>query len=98
MSDRIDAQLARLLAETTSRSGYEREQAVLTLGCLRNPASIPYLVVRANDWVAQVRTAAYAALIGMLEPPFVRAFVAALPQIQHLMTCGRADHAELLRV
>lgn len=85
-----------LLALSSHASGFKRENAVRRLGMLGNPVAIPYLVVRANDWVPQVRTAARAALIKLLGADNGAAFVASLPAIMHLQTCGRDDHGVLL--
>ena len=88
--------LADLLAMSSSLNGFKRENAVRRLGMLGNPASIPYLIERANDWVPQVRAAAYDALIRMLKTGNGASFVACLPELLHLQSCQRGDHRGLL--
>jgi HEAT repeat protein len=89
--------LDELLAMASNRSGFERENAVRRLGMLGNPMAIPYLTVRANDWVPQVRVAARDALSNLLRTGNGAAFVACLPAIMHLQTCMRDDHTGLLQ-
>ncbi len=86
-----------LLTMVSHHSGFKRENAVRRLGMLGNPAAIPYLIVRANDWVPQVRAAAYEALGKLLKAGNGPAFVESLPRILHLQSCGRSDHSALLQ-
>jgi len=88
--------LEDLLLLSSHRSGYKRENAVRRLGMLGNPVAIPYLIERANDWVSQVRAAARDALSKLLKADNAAAFVASLPALMHLQTCGRDDHSGLL--
>ncbi len=44
-----------LLAMSRYWNDHKRENAVRRLGRLANPIAIPKLIVRANDWVPQVR-------------------------------------------
>lgn len=89
--------LEDLLAMSSHANGFKRENAVRRLGMLGNPIAIPYLIVRVNDWVPQVRAAARDALSRLLRVGNGEAFVAALPAIVHLQTCTREDHTELMR-
>jgi HEAT repeat protein len=86
-----------LVRLSSSFDGFKRENAVRRLGMIGDPAAIPALVVRANDWVPEVRAAAYGALIKMLTTSNAAAFVASLPQLLHLQRCTRGDHSALLR-
>lgn len=88
--------LVDLLAMSSNPDGFKRENAVRRLGRLGDPSSIPYLIERANDWVPEVRTAAYDALIRLLRTGNGASFVAALPQLLHLQSCRRDDHRGLL--
>lgn len=85
-----------LLAMSEHPNGYKRENAVRRLGVLGNPLAIPKLLVRANDWVPQVRSAAKDALRRLLKRENTQAFIDCLPQIHHLERCGRSDHRELI--
>jgi HEAT repeat protein len=86
-----------LVALSSSRDGFKRENAVRRLGMLGDPTAIPHLIVRANDWVPQVRAAAYDALMRLLNAGNGEAFVACLPELLHLQDCKRSDHSELLQ-
>jgi HEAT repeat protein len=105
MDDRINSpgppaattSVADLVPLSSNIDGFKRENAVRRLGMIGNPAAIPALIIRANDWVPQVRAAAYDALIKMLTPANAEAIVASLPQFLHLQACRRGDHAALLQ-
>lgn len=86
-----------LVRLSSSFDGFKRENAVRRLGMIGDPVAIPALIVRANDWVTQVRSAAHDALTRMLEPSNAAAFVASLPQLLHLQRCTRGDHSSLLQ-
>jgi HEAT repeat protein len=78
------------------RSGFVRQASVRALGQLRDGRAVPYIVLRLNDWVPEVRQAAQAALTGYLSPSFGSALVDALPLIFGLEHQRRADHAGLV--
>jgi HEAT repeat protein len=86
-----------LLRLSSSFDGFKRENAVRRLGLIGDPVAIPALIVRANDWVPEVRAAAYGALVKMLTPANAVAFVSSLPQLLHLQKCTRGDHSSLLQ-
>lgn len=86
-----------LLEMSAHANGFKRENAVRRLGMIGDPASIPHLIIRANDWVPQVRAVAREVLIKMLKTENGDAFVASLPAILHLQTCRRDDHTGLVR-
>lgn len=86
-----------LVRLSLSVDGFKRENAVRRLGMIGDPRAVPALIIRANDWVRQVRSAAYDALTKMLTPGNAAAFVASLPQLLHLQKCTRDDHSDLLR-
>jgi len=77
-------------------NGYKRENAVRRLGMLGNPIAIPKLIVRANDWVPQVRNAARESIEKLLMNKNAEAFVYSLPDIYHLQDCGRDNHNTLI--
>ena len=86
-----------LVRLSSSFDGFRRENAVRRLGLIGNPVAIPALIVRANDWVPEVRAAANDALVKMLTPANALAFVSSLPQLLHLQKCTRGDHSSLLQ-
>ena len=63
---------------------------------LGNPVAIPKLIVRVNDWVPQVREAAKKALLMLMTPKNANAFAESLPDLFHLRTCGRDNHAQFI--
>ncbi|WP_027710162.1 HEAT repeat domain-containing protein [Zooshikella ganghwensis] len=85
-----------LLRMTEHSNGYKRENAVTRLGVLGNPLAIPSLIVRANDWVPQVRIASKKAITLLQKPENVRAFIVSLPDLYHLQNCGRDNHDDLI--
>lgn len=90
---------AALGVVTCHPNGYVREAAVRALarrGEETHP-EIPLLVLRLNDWVPQVRSAALEALEARLAPPFADAFVAAWPLIEHLGEQRRAAHGGFIQ-
>ncbi|HEX4234586.1 MAG TPA: hypothetical protein VH041_09765 [Caldimonas sp.] len=78
------------------RSGYAREAAVRELGSSPRPEAIRVLLLRANDWVPEVRVAAAAALTAHLRDDFVPAWAMALDALTALRSAGRVDRAALL--
>lgn len=88
--------LRNLCAQSESYSGYEREQAVKQLGDLGNPLALPYLLVRANDWVDQVQDAALLAIRQLMRTSAVPLFIRCLPEIARLQTFTRRNHQRLV--
>lgn len=85
-----------LIRRANSPDGFMRENAVRRLGMLGNPAALPYLMERANDWVPQVRAAAYDAILNLRKADNAASFIAVLPGLLHLESCCRADHRGLI--
>lgn len=79
-----------------SFDGYERQAAVEALGRMGHGPAVRPLLVRANDWVPQVRAAAAEALRGLLDEALVTDWVAALDGVVALERGCRSDHSELL--
>lgn len=77
------------------RDGYVREAATRALARVSSGAEVPFLLIRANDWVAQVREVASEALQARISEGQVAAFVRSLPLVARLRDCGRANHDEL---
>jgi hypothetical protein len=72
--------------------GFVREEAIRILSARSAAGSIPYLLIRRNDWVPQVRAVASEALDRCLMPENAEQIVEALPLVHRLRTCYRADH------
>jgi hypothetical protein len=93
---RVEAVEADPIEQAFARSGYVREAAVRELGSRPRPEAIRVLLIRANDWVPEVRVAAAAALTAHLRDDFVPAWAMALDALAALRNAGRVDRATLL--
>lgn len=81
---------------TMHPSGYVREAALRRLTSEDNSVlALPYLLLRVNDWVPQVRTFATAAVKMLLAPKHAAAWVPVLGLVDQLRFRSRADHAWL---
>ena len=89
--------LDEFLSMCEHRNGYRREKAVRRLGMLGNPLAIPKLIVRANDWVPQVRTAAREAILQLAVHNNAEVFIQCLPELYHLKKCRRYNHNRLIK-
>lgn len=74
-------------------SGYVREAAARSLARVSSGDEVPFLLIRANDWVERVREVAQQALRVRVAEGQVRAFVRSLPLVSWLRRCGRSRHA-----
>ena len=74
--------------------GYVREQAVELLAKIFDGSELPYLLIRTNDWVAQVRCAALEAIRARITPEYAGYFVNNLMLIERLQHSARYDHTE----
>lgn len=85
-----------LAALTFDSDGYIRETALIN--CIRiNPTlSIPLIIIRANDWVPQIRKIAAYTLEKQLTPLNSRNILAAMPILAELYHQKRTDHSLLL--
>lgn len=87
---------AVMAVAASHRSGYVREAAVRGLARTGDGRAVPYLLLRLNDWVKQVRGVAREAIEVFLQPAFAADVVAALPVVSTLIRRTRADHEELI--
>lgn len=77
-------------------SGFIRQAAVERAIVLSDPAMLPAIIERLNDWVAPVRDAARAGIVAMLPMIAAKHFIALLPAIAHLRHAPRWNHLEWL--
>ena len=75
--------------------GYVRESAVAALDSRGNDESLPYLLVRLNDWVTPVAERARSAVMRRVDDG-ADAWVACLPLVARLRDTTRRDHAEVV--
>lgn len=78
------------------RSGYVREAAIKRLDGDTSGDELPFLILRLNDWVSNVREVAYQTIRARLRSEYARHFVANLTLISRLEVAGRVDHKEIL--
>ncbi len=72
-------------------SGYVREAAVRELALQRTGNELPFLLIRLNDWVSQVRDAAAEAVRARREVHYAVHFLANISLVFRLRACGRVD-------
>ncbi|HVU26317.1 MAG TPA: HEAT repeat domain-containing protein [Verrucomicrobiae bacterium] len=72
-------------------SGYVREAAVAELALQRTGKELPFLLIRLNDWVSQVRDAAARAVRVRIEPTYAVHFLANISLVLRLRICGRVE-------
>jgi hypothetical protein len=77
-------------------NGFVRQEAVRRLALVRDGSELPYLLIRLNDWVRQVRHVAHGALVDRLTPEYAGWFVKSLALVVRLQEARRADHGEIL--
>jgi HEAT repeat protein len=91
-----DSTDALLRLATMHPSGFVREAAMRSLSSRSGAAAIPFLLIRRNDWVEQVRSVAAEALDHCVSADNAQQIVDALPLIFRLETCVRADHGPFI--
>jgi HEAT repeat protein len=72
-------------------SGYVRAAAVKELASLHTGKELPFLLIRLNDWVAEIRDAATQAVRERMEPAYAIHFLANISLVLRLRSCGRVD-------
>jgi HEAT repeat protein len=76
-------------------NGFVREAAVDALGVLSDGVEMPFLALRANDWVPAVAGKAAEHLARRIDPANHRAIVEALPFLVRMLGYGRYSFAHL---
>lgn len=92
-----DASVSLLGIASFHHSGYVREAVINKLASITSGAELPFLILRVNDWVSNVRDAAYTAIRSRLKPDYARRLIENLPLIFRLEQAGRSDHTPLVR-
>lgn len=85
-----------LIVMSCHYNGFKREAAVRMLGNMGDPRAFSALLVRVNDWVSEVRIVAKESFIKLLTTENINEVIEHLPQIYHLLNCGRTEHVSLL--
>lgn len=85
--------IASLCAGTLHSDGYCRQECVEALREWRN--CLPYLVLRLNDWVAQVRDSAYASAMYRISVCEIKELFSALPMLDKVKHSGRWERPQV---
>lgn len=72
-------------------SGYVREAAVAELASQHSGKELPFLLIRLNDWVSQVRDAAEQAVRARIGPAYAIHLLANISLVLRLRICGRVE-------
>ncbi|HSS20362.1 MAG TPA: hypothetical protein VLL54_09820 [Pyrinomonadaceae bacterium] len=78
-------------------NGYIREAAIYRLDRITSGSELRFLILRLNDWVSNVRDAAYDAVRSRLKPEYGSALIGNLALVSRLEGAGRADHTGLVQ-
>ena len=92
-----DASVSLLGMASFHQNGYVREGAIKRLNLITTGAELPFLMLRLNDWVSNVRDVAYEAIGSRLRPEYARHFIEHLALVSRLEEAGRADHQALIQ-
>ena len=94
---RFSRGLVGVLGVLASHSnGHVREAAVRALAGGHAGGELPFLLIRLNDWVPQVRLAARPAVIDRARPDYAGHFIRYLPLVFRLERVGRTDAREVI--
>ncbi|HVG19838.1 MAG TPA: HEAT repeat domain-containing protein [Blastocatellia bacterium] len=78
------------------KSGHIREAAIKRLDRTSSGKELPYLLIRLNDWVPNVREAAQQAINSRINARHAGSFMASLLLLARLKQAGRSDHRQLI--
>ncbi len=88
-----DCQVSLLILLSLHNNGYIREEAVRRLGLIEDGREIPYILLRLNDWVSQVRVAAYEVITNKINLENASHFIASICMVASLARFKRFDHS-----
>ena len=77
-------------------NGYFREKAIIALADMETGNEIPYLLIRLNDWVRQVRKTSTEQLLRYITQKYTMSFVNNLPLVLRLRECSRDEHIDII--
>ncbi|MBU3143805.1 HEAT repeat domain-containing protein [Clostridium sp. CF012] len=77
-------------------NGYFREKAIINLSQLEKGYAIPYLLIRVNDWVREVKNVSKKYLLSNLNPGNAMNLVNNLPLVLRLGDCCRDEHDDII--
>jgi HEAT repeat protein len=77
-------------------NGYVRAAAVRELGKTETGAELPFLLIRANDWVPEIRSAARGLLLNRIRAGYIPRLTTWLPLALRLGYASRDNHSAIL--
>jgi HEAT repeat protein len=77
-------------------NGHVREAAVGELGKTETGTELPFLLIRANDWVPEIRSSARNFLLNRIRSDYIHRLMDWLPLALRLSNVGRDDHSAIL--
>ena len=77
-------------------NGHVREAAVRELGKTETGTELPFLLIRANDWVPEIRSSARDFLLNRIRSDYIHRLMDWLPLALRLSNVGRDDHSAIL--
>src|SRR5260370_13426647 len=77
-------------------NGHVREAAVRELGKTETGTELPFLLIRANDWVPEIRSSARNFLLNRIRSDYIHRLMDWLPLALRLSNVGRDDHSAIL--
>ncbi len=77
-------------------NGYFREKAIKALSNMSSENTLPYLLIRLNDWVGIVRDCAKKSVKNLIGLQDARVIVNNLPLVIGLRNCTRYDHSDII--
>ncbi|HZZ42609.1 MAG TPA: HEAT repeat domain-containing protein [Tepidisphaeraceae bacterium] len=92
---RFHGQIGAIGIFASHQNGRIRETATRALALVHDGQELPFLFIRLNDWVPQVRSPAKDAIIDRIRPDYIAHFVKCLPLIFRLPEQHREDHTQL---
>jgi HEAT repeat protein len=77
-------------------NGYVREAAVRELGKTETGAELPFLFIRANDWVPEIRSSARKQLLNRIRSDYIHRLMVCLSLALRLSKLSRDDHSAIV--
>jgi HEAT repeat protein len=81
---------------SSHNNGFVREKAITEFSNIWTGKELPFLLIRLNDWVPNVRQAALTAVTARLQPSYAFYFVDCLPLFTRLSKQNRIDQSSIV--
>jgi len=81
---------------SSHKNGYVREEAVRQLGKIETGAELPFLFIRANDWVDEIYSTVEGLILQRIRPDYLRHLMTWLPLALRLASVQRNDNSPIV--